>query len=160
MGSVHVGSQKVGEKAKVLGRHFELCSESHSHAPPQLIRRAHRLSLGGKPAAHQLSWGRNSRQPLFGMCAVIPWAGFPEIVWWHRGLVAAGQLAPSEHTLLSGSPGKQAELPPQMALILLLILSLPHQYFHRQLKIPAGSSVDVHSSSLCLEPPSSIFTWL
>lgn len=52
---------------------------------------------------------------LFGMCAEIPRAGFPEIVWWHKEGVAAGQLAPwaAHHGLWS--PEEQAELPPQMA---------------------------------------------
>lgn len=55
---------------------------------------------------------------------MIPWAGFPETVWWHRE--ASWQQAswhPQQHSMISRTPEKQAELPPQMAISLLLIRS-------------------------------------
>lgn len=71
-----------------------------------------------------------------------------------RSFVAAGQLAPSaalhdlwnpwETSRASSTDGYQP--PPHP----LHSLWFPNQYFHRQFRIPAGPSVDVHSSSLCL----------
>ena len=55
---------------------------------------------------------------------MISWASFPEIVWWNRE--ASWQQAswhPQQDFMIFGTHEKQAKLPPQMAISLLLIRS-------------------------------------
>lgn len=55
---------------------------------------------------------------------MISWASFPEIVWWNRE--ASWHQAswhPQQHFMIFGTHEKQAKLPPQMAVSLLLIRS-------------------------------------
>lgn len=55
---------------------------------------------------------------------MISWASFPELIWWNRE--ASWQQAswhPQQHFMIFGTHEKQAKLPPQMAISLLLIRS-------------------------------------
>lgn len=55
---------------------------------------------------------------------MISWASFSELIWWNRE--ASWQRAswhPQQHFMIFGTHEKQAKLPPQMAISLLLIRS-------------------------------------
>lgn len=78
-------------------------------------------ALERKPTSHQLSVSRGT---CFGIYAMTSWASFPEIVW--QNSEASWQQAswhPPQHFMISGTPEKQAKLPPQMAISLLFIRS-------------------------------------